>query len=237
MDIVVPSADNVMTRKLFSAFIYSMISLNKYGLARYIPRNSKVGVNPKMVVLIPYRSPEREMFYLMELPTVEDVRQYPFNSLKQSSSDQKTLVRSLIDQMMLSNSEGEEELKVESTFNPQRQYFYQSIFYRAINDTEELPALDPVIKAYMNVEASKYARTEGLMGDVRKAFKLNKKLNLVDKSSKKQAVIWKDVIKELSTREEPQAMKEEEAGEQFEYVKPDHKFIFDEEDEEMKFNP
>jgi len=36
-----------------------MISLNKYGLARYVPRNCKNGVVPKMVILIPYRSAER----------------------------------------------------------------------------------------------------------------------------------------------------------------------------------
>ena len=59
IDIVVPSTDNLVGRKLFTSFIYSMLSLNKYGLARYIPRNSKNGVIPKMVVLIPYRSPER----------------------------------------------------------------------------------------------------------------------------------------------------------------------------------
>lgn len=138
-----------MTRKLFSAFIYSMLSLNRYGLARYVPRNNKNGVTPKMVVLIPYRSAEREMFYLIELPTVEDVRQYPFNPLKESSSDHKELVRNLIDRMMLYNSEGEEEVKVENTFNPLRQYFYQSIFYRALNDAEDLPPLDPVIKNYI----------------------------------------------------------------------------------------
>jgi hypothetical protein len=38
-----------------------------------------------MVVLIPYRSAEREMFYLVDLPTVEDVRDYPFNPLKHST--------------------------------------------------------------------------------------------------------------------------------------------------------
>jgi hypothetical protein len=141
-----------MTRKLFSAFIYSMLSLNRYGLARYVPRNNKNGVTPKMVVLIPYRSAEREMFYLIELPTVEDVRQYPFNPLKESSSDHKELVKNLIDRMMLFNSEGEEEVKVENTFNPLRQYFYQSIFYRALNDAEDLPPLDPVIKNYITPE-------------------------------------------------------------------------------------
>ena len=69
VDIVLP-ADNLAARKLFSSFIYSMISLKRYALARYVPRNCKNGVVPRMVVLIPYRSSEREMFYLTELPTV-----------------------------------------------------------------------------------------------------------------------------------------------------------------------
>ena len=59
VDIVVPSTENIVGRKLFTSFIYSMLSLNKYGLARYIPRNAKNGVIPKMMVLIPYRSAER----------------------------------------------------------------------------------------------------------------------------------------------------------------------------------
>lgn len=116
-----------------------MISLSKYGLARYVPRNCKNGVVPKMVVLIPYRSAEREMFYLVDLPTVEDVRDYPFNSLKQSSEEQKSLIKELIQKMMLVRNNGEdvEELvKVESTFNPQRQYFYQCIFYKALNEDD-----------------------------------------------------------------------------------------------------
>ena len=104
VDIVVPSTDNLVGRKLFTSFIYSMLSLNKYGLARYIPRNAKNGVIPKMMVLIPYRSAEREMFYLVELPTVEDVRQYPFNPLKQSNAEQKDMIKNLVSKMMLFNN-------------------------------------------------------------------------------------------------------------------------------------
>jgi ribosomal protein L18E len=37
------------------------------------------------------------------------------------------------------------------------------------------------------------------MPDIKKSFKLIKKLNLVDKADKKKAVIWKDVLEELST--------------------------------------
>ncbi len=54
-DIVVPG-ESPQSRKLFTSFIYSMITLNKYGIARYVARNNKNGVSPKMVVLIPYRS-------------------------------------------------------------------------------------------------------------------------------------------------------------------------------------
>ena len=56
--------------------------------------------------------------------------------------------------MMLVRHDGEEVeelVKVQNTFNPQRQYFYQCIFYKALNDDEnqQLPPLDPIIKDYL----------------------------------------------------------------------------------------
>jgi len=63
-----------IAKKLFTAFVMSMINLKKYAVARYIPRNSKNGVNPRMVSLIPHMTQERVMLYLIDLPTVEDVR-------------------------------------------------------------------------------------------------------------------------------------------------------------------
>ncbi len=107
VDIVIPG-DELMSKKLFTAFNYSMISSNKYGIARYVPRNSKNGVTPKMVVLIPSRTAQREMFYLVDLPTVQDVRQYPFNPLKKSSEAQKDIVKDIIEKMNLYNKVGEE---------------------------------------------------------------------------------------------------------------------------------
>jgi len=103
VDIVVPQKENMISRKLFSAFIYSMLVQKKYAIARYIPRSSKRGVTPKMVVLIPFRSPEREMFYLTELPTIEGVKDYPFNSLRKSTQKQQELISNLVDKMMLFN--------------------------------------------------------------------------------------------------------------------------------------
>ena len=76
------------------------------------------------------------------------MRDYPFNPLKQSTEQQKDVVDSLIQKMNLFK-DNEEMVKAESTFNPQRQYFYQCVFYRALNDDQNLPPLDPVIKDYL----------------------------------------------------------------------------------------
>lgn len=43
-------------RKLFTALVMAMKSMGRYALARYIPRNSKTGVLPKLAVLIPFLS-------------------------------------------------------------------------------------------------------------------------------------------------------------------------------------
>jgi hypothetical protein len=58
---VVPNKgkENKPAQKFFTALIYSMITLSKYAIARYIPRNSKSGVTPRLVVLIPNRTVER----------------------------------------------------------------------------------------------------------------------------------------------------------------------------------
>lgn len=59
VEIVVPLDDpdkqlNIVTNKIFTALIHSLRTLKKYGLARYVPRNSKAGVNPRLVALIPH---------------------------------------------------------------------------------------------------------------------------------------------------------------------------------------
>lgn len=100
IDIVVPS-DSQASKKLFSAFIYSMLTLNRYAIARYIPKNLKAGASPKLMLLIPHRSLKGECFYMTQLPTSEDVRDYQFNSLKESTDRQQELIENLVDQMNL----------------------------------------------------------------------------------------------------------------------------------------
>ena len=94
VEVVIPKRgyEHMAGRKLFSAFILGMKSLGRYALARYVPRNSKNGVNPRLVVLMPFRTKETEGMYLVDLPTIEDVRDYPFNSMKPSTAEQSSLI-------------------------------------------------------------------------------------------------------------------------------------------------
>lgn len=76
------------------------------------------------------------------------------------------------------------------------------------------------------------------MANLKKSFKLIKKLNLADKAQKKKTLVWKDVIEELnSTNVEENVMKEEEEAEMADFVKPSNKFSFEDEDQETSFNP
>ena len=90
----------------------------------------------------------------------------------------------------------------------------------------------------MTPEERKYEETKTLMPNIKKSFKLIKKLNLADKAQKKKALIWKDVIEELnSTNVEDNMMKIEEQEEMADFVKPSNKFNFEDEEQETSFNP
>jgi hypothetical protein len=51
------------------------------------------------------------MFYLAELPTVEDVRDYPFNPLKKSTEKQQELVKQLVQKMSMYKKNDDEEIE------------------------------------------------------------------------------------------------------------------------------
>ena len=55
------------------------------------------------------------------------------------------------------------------------QYFYQTVFHRALHNENEIPNLDPVIREYITPEERKYEQTEAVTKEIKKEFKLNKK--------------------------------------------------------------
>ena len=108
---------------------------------------------------------------MIELPTIEDVRDYPFNTLKPASAEQQELVREMVRRGMLYRKEGDDEheqLRPEATFNPTIQYFYQAVFHRALEGNDEIPELDLTIRNYITPEARIFEESQPLMKEVHK---------------------------------------------------------------------
>jgi ATP-dependent DNA helicase 2 subunit 2 len=136
VDIITPVGGDATA---FTAVVQSMIEMNKVLICRYVSRDNS---EPKLVVLSPYMTKRGAVLYLNTLPTVEDIRDFQFESLTECSKKQEEVVSGFIDSLDLENV-GEEEmemLKPSETFNPILQYFYQCLEYKALGNqikTEE----------------------------------------------------------------------------------------------------
>ena len=80
VDLVIPNPQSENDIKAMKALVEEMIKMNKVLIARYVYRNNS---SPKLVVLSPHLSKKGPLFYLNVLPTVEDIRDYQFDSLKE----------------------------------------------------------------------------------------------------------------------------------------------------------
>jgi ATP-dependent DNA helicase 2 subunit 2 len=149
-DLVIPNPQSEEDVKAFTAIVKEMISMNKVIIARYVPRQN---AEPKLVVLSPHMSKKGAVLYLNVLPTVEDLRDYQFESLKECTAKQEEVVSKFIDSLDLEHEEGEEEkeekLKPTETFNPVLQYFYDCLEHKALKSDNNLPPLDDTISDYL----------------------------------------------------------------------------------------
>ena len=85
VDIVVPNPTSEEDIKGTTALVKEMIKMNKVIIARYVYRNNS---QPKLVVLTPHMSKKGPMFYLNVLPTVEEIRDFQFDSLPEATKKQ-----------------------------------------------------------------------------------------------------------------------------------------------------
>jgi len=107
-------------RRAFSALINAMIETEKVMIAKWVSRKNSA---PKLVVLHPYHTPKFECLYMNVLPTVEDIRDYQFGSLVESTPAQQQSMDEFVDALDL--DQREEEDNEEGVFNPTLQYFNQ----------------------------------------------------------------------------------------------------------------
>ena len=190
VDIVVPNPTSEEDIKGTTALVKEMIKMNKVIIARYVPRNNS---QPKLVVLTPKMSKRGPMFYLNILPTVEEIRDFQFDSLPEASKKQEEFMGHFIDSLDL-EQDGEEEIKPSETYNPMLQYFYKCLEHKALetdeSKKEELPKIDEESIKYM-IPNKKLFENNKYVTFLPKVFPIIEKDKIEDK---KKRVFWKDVI-------------------------------------------
>lgn len=141
----------------------------------------------------------------MILPTNEDIRDFQFPSLKESTKEQQDAAEKFIDAMNLTNLEDEngekfEGLKPNSTFNPVLQNYYQYICNKAFGDkSQAIPKIDPFVSDYIHPEAKLYKAYAKDIEDFKARFTLKENEG---KKSESQKVFWRKLLEEQKVKQE-----------------------------------
>ncbi|NP_001081127.1 X-ray repair complementing defective repair in Chinese hamster cells 5 [Xenopus laevis] len=141
-----PSDDEAASVAL-SALIHALDEMDMVAIVRYVyDRRS----NPQVGVAFPHIKDKYECLVYVQLPFMEDIRQYLFSSLKNNkkftpTESQNSAIDSLIDSMSLIYDDGEtkEDLfKTSKLPNPQFQRLFQCLQHKALNPESPLPPID-----------------------------------------------------------------------------------------------
>jgi ATP-dependent DNA helicase 2 subunit 2 len=191
VDLVIPNPTNEDDIRAFCAIVQEMHNSNKVMICRYVYRNN---ADPKLVVLSPHIGKNGPVLYLNSLPTVEDIRDFQFESLKESTMKQEEVVSKFIDSLDLEKDDEDrdinENLKPSETYNPVLQYFYQCLEDKVVKKDNNLPGLDENIGEYLKpdkklFEGNKYVTF------LPKIFEIKEKQKNEDK---KKRVFWREMI-------------------------------------------
>lgn len=138
------------------------------------------------------------------MPTIEDIRDFQFPSMKECTKDQLEAAEKFIDALNLANLEDEtgekfEGLKPNTTFNPILQNFYQYICSKSFEKSDNIVKIDPIINEYIHPENKLY---KAYAKDIEE-FKSKFVLKEVDgKKAEGQKVFWRKLLEEQKTKQE-----------------------------------
>uniref|UniRef100_A0A6Q2XL76 Ku domain-containing protein n=1 Tax=Esox lucius TaxID=8010 RepID=A0A6Q2XL76_ESOLU len=161
-----------------SALIRALDELKMVAVVRYVyARNG----NPQVGAAFPCIKEKYECLMYVQLPFMEDLRQYTFPSLENNkkytpSENQLSVVDSLIDSMMLveENEDGEKKdlFKVNHIPNPQYQRLFQCLHHRALNPSAPLPPVEPWLITALQRPQAVAARSRAPLENMKKLFPL-----------------------------------------------------------------
>ncbi|XP_078083891.1 X-ray repair cross-complementing protein 5-like [Mustelus asterias] len=197
---VFAAKDDEHAATALSALIHALEELDMVAIVRYVyDRRS----NPQVGVALPVIKDKYECLIYIQLPFMEDLRQFTFTSLKnnkkgKASEEQLSAVDSLINSMSLVVDNGEEMedfFKVNKVPNPHFQRLFQCLHYKAFQPDQPLPPIDAHLKTMLN-------RPQELAGPCRASLEQLKKLfTLQDSGKKKEQRIAQQIFKDNDAEE------------------------------------
>ncbi|KGL95186.1 X-ray repair cross-complementing protein 5, partial [Charadrius vociferus] len=181
----------------FSALVHALDELKVVAIVRYAYDRR---CNPQIGVAFPYIKDTYECLIYVQLPYVEDLRQYIFSSLKNNkkcipTADQLSAVDSLIDSMNLvcEDDDGEtfEDLfKPSKIPNPHFQRLYQCLQHKAFHPNEPLPPIEQHLLEMLEMPSVVKERCQAALEKVKALFPLK------EVGKKKEEKTAQDIFKD-----------------------------------------
>ncbi|KAI1237285.1 hypothetical protein IHE44_0014547, partial [Lamprotornis superbus] len=179
----------------FSALVRALDELKVVAVVRYAYDRR---CNPQVGVAFPYIKDSYECLIYVQLPYMEDLRQYVFSSLKNNKKciptvDQLSAVDSLIDSMSLVREDEEtfEDLfKPSKIPNPHFQRLYQCLQHKAFHPDKPLPPIEQHLLEMLDVPCVVRERCQAPLERVKALFPLK------EVGKKKEEKTAQDIFKD-----------------------------------------
>ncbi|NXM15672.1 XRCC5 protein, partial [Ploceus nigricollis] len=202
----------------FSALVRALDELNVVAVVRYAYDRR---CNPQIGVAFPYIKDAYECLIYVQLPYMEDLRQYVFSSLKNGKKciptvDQLSAVDSLIDSMNLVHEDGEtfEDLfKPSKIPNPYFQRLYQCLQHKAFHSDKPLPPIEQHLLEMLEMPSVVRERCQAPLERVKALFPLK------EVGKKKEEKTAQDIFKDNEDEPSLKKPKIEDEEESFSLMK------------------
>ncbi|XP_019582611.2 X-ray repair cross-complementing protein 5 [Rhinolophus sinicus] len=214
---VFAAKDDEAAAVALSSLIHALDELDMVAVVRYAYNKN---TNPQVGVAFPYIKDTYECLVYVQLPFMEDLRQYMFPSLKNNkkfipTEAQLSAVDALIDSMSLVK-EDEEEGRIEDLFpstkipNPQFQRLFQCLLCRALHPQKPLPTIQQHILNMLDPPTEVTARCQIPLSKIKTLFPLTEAIKKKDQVTAQD--IFQDNHEEGPTSKK---LKTEEEGAHF----------------------
>uniref|UniRef100_A0A8C0WSB8 ATP-dependent DNA helicase 2 subunit 2 n=1 Tax=Castor canadensis TaxID=51338 RepID=A0A8C0WSB8_CASCN len=182
-----------------SSLVHALDELDMVAIVRYAYDKR---ANPQVGVAFPYIKEAYECLVYVQLPFMEDLRQYMFSSLKNNkkcapTESQLNAIDALIDSMSLVKKD-EEEDTFEDLFpttkipNPEFQRLFQCLLHRALHPQEPLPQIQQHILNMLAPPAEVTAKCQSSLSKIKMLFPLTEAIK------KKDQVTAQDIFQDNS---------------------------------------